>query len=274
MKAVSRSRELTLRVLTGVVGIAGLVGLIVQGGIWGVRLIAWGISVLTLVEFGRMAFHARETRAIRVILIFLATVLHLTQIHSRDFSQLAFHFLILFGFFLFHAHRSADLRRTIDQLVMAFFGYFYLGVLPLFLVDLRSVADHSHFVLLYCGMIWATDVGAYFVGIRFGKTRLLPLISPKKSVEGLLGGMALAVLTALAYRHHFELEMRPGALVISTILVSFSSQVGDLCESYFKRAFDLKDSGSLLPGHGGVWDRFDGFIWALPIMVACLPVLR
>ena len=112
-------------------------------------------------------------------------------------------------------------------------------------------------------LIWAADIGAYFVGRRFGRYKLAPRVSPNKTWEGVLGGLALGALVALAGQAWFGFDAAAFLpLCMAVILVSV---VGDLTESLFKRQVGVKDSGGLLPGHGGVLDRIDSLTSAVPV---------
>ncbi|MFK8078637.1 MAG: phosphatidate cytidylyltransferase, partial [Granulosicoccus sp.] len=115
-------------------------------------------------------------------------------------------------------------------------------------------------------IVWLMDIGAYFSGRRFGKNKLAPAISPGKTWEGVYGGLAVTGLVLL-----FILVFAPFAadnrfkLIIATVLAACASVLGDLYESRIKRAADMKDSSQMLPGHGGVLDRIDGVLAALPV---------
>jgi phosphatidate cytidylyltransferase len=141
------------------------------------------------------------------------------------------------------------------------------------LVRLRIDVPHGDQWLLFAlCLVWAADVGAYFAGRTFGRVRLAPQVSPGKTWEGVLGGLALAALVALWGSWWFAvpvLQLVPLCLGV----VAFSI-VGDLTESLLKRFSGLKDSGSLFPGHGGVMDRIDSLTSALPVLLLGLVVLR
>jgi phosphatidate cytidylyltransferase len=125
-------------------------------------------------------------------------------------------------------------------------------------------------ILITLVLVWAMDVGGYFVGKRYGRRRLAPLISPNKSWEGFWGGAVLAALVALVAAY-LVLGLRGApalAFVTLAILVAMVSVVGDLTESMFKRQTGIKDSGTLLPGHGGLLDRLDSTYAAMPLMLA------
>ncbi|MBS0394989.1 MAG: phosphatidate cytidylyltransferase [Proteobacteria bacterium] len=131
---------------------------------------------------------------------------------------------------------------------------------------LHGTPPHGAWLLLYMLLIvWAADIGAYFAGRRYGRLRLAPAVSPNKSWEGVLGGALLTALVLLAGARAFQAPLVPflgagGAVFAASI-------VGDLAESMFKRFAQLKDSGSLLPGHGGVLDRIDSITAAVPFYV-------
>ena len=128
-------------------------------------------------------------------------------------------------------------------------------------------------LLVLCLIVWAGDIGAYFVGKTWGRIALAPTISPGKTVEGTLGGvLAGAGAGSIAWLVLVEADLEPVALAATVALVATVSVVGDLVESMVKRAGGCKDSGHILPGHGGVLDRIDSFLSALPIFTLAVTV--
>ena len=109
------------------------------------------------------------------------------------------------------------------------------------------------------------DAGGYFVGTKFGKHKLVPKISPKKSVEGALGGLFFSACTAVFVKYLFDLPFSALFAVFTGIILGLAGQIGDLMESAFKRAGGFKDSGHILPGHGGVLDRIDSLFLGIPV---------
>lgn len=117
-------------------------------------------------------------------------------------------------------------------------------------------------------LVWATDIGAYLVGASFGGPKLWPAVSPKKTWSGLVGGMAFAAGVSVLLGLALALELGVLWLAIAGAVLALLAQAGDFLESAIKRHFDVKDSGSLIPGHGGVMDRVDGLVFVMPVVAA------
>lgn len=165
--------------------------------------------------------------------------------------------------------KSAKLWQQ-NPMLKSMFGQ--LTLVPCFvaLIALKSLSSQlspyygPSLVLLVMLIVWAADSGAYFVGKAIGKTKLLPAVSPAKTLEGLLGGLVTTLVVAAGVMY-ISPEQELGLVVAVTIFVALISALGDLSESMFKRAACIKDSGTLLPGHGGVLDRIDSLTAALPV---------
>ncbi|BDR56310.1 phosphatidate cytidylyltransferase [Xylocopilactobacillus apis] len=115
-------------------------------------------------------------------------------------------------------------------------------------------------------LVWSTDIFAYFFGRKFGKHKLDPVISPHKTWEGSIGGTLAAVVVVIIYNIFVPLHRNLLILIIATIVLSIFGQIGDLAESAIKRHYNVKDSGKILPGHGGILDRFDSFLFVFPCL--------
>ena len=140
----------------------------------------------------------------------------------------------------------------------------YIGIGHMYFYQTREAG--IMFILFAFFIVWSTDTGAYLIGKMLGKHKLWPQISPNKTIEGFVGGIIICLLVSLIF--FFQFNLHDNLLIflaISTVLSMFG-QLGDLVESALKRHFDVKDSGSILPGHGGLLDRFDSFIFVLPLM--------
>lgn len=115
-------------------------------------------------------------------------------------------------------------------------------------------------------IVWSTDIGAYFCGMKFGKHKLAPHISPNKTIEGALGGVICAMVVAAIYVLIWPMSYSIWVMLPLTALFSVVGQMGDLVQSAYKRHYGVKDSGNILPGHGGILDRFDSLLFVFPLM--------
>lgn len=157
---------------------------------------------------------------------------------------------------------------TIDEAAFPVLVSLYVGVG----FETFAAARASSLVVLMFGLlvVWATDIGAYMFGRKYGTKKLWPEISPNKTIEGALGGVASAVIVAFVYLILFSATRYFGhgffVMLLLTIVLSLIGQFGDLVESAFKRHYGVKDSGKILPGHGGILDRFDSMLFVFPMM--------
>lgn len=166
-----------------------------------------------------------------------------------------------------------------EQITVAFFGIFYVAVMFSYLYQTRMMADGAYLVWLIFLSSWGCDTCAYCVGMLFGKHKLAPVLSPKKSVEGAVGGVIgaalLGFLYALFFGSHMDEVANPRlACSIACGIAAVISQIGDLAASAIKRNHQVKDYGHLIPGHGGVLDRFDSMLFTAPAIYFALTFLR
>ena len=179
----------------------------------------------------------------------------------------------IFMAFIYELFTKSD--QPFANIAYIVLGIIYIGV-PFALLDFIAF-DGEHFyantVFGILVLTWMNDTGAYLVGSRFGKTPLLPRVSPKKTWEGSIGGGVITFISALVLYFTIN-ELRIVDWLVLAAIVSIFASLGDLVESLLKRSVDMKDSGTLLPGHGGLLDRFDGFIFCLPFAAAYLLWIR
>lgn len=163
----------------------------------------------------------------------------------------------------------------IQRVALLFLGAVYVGIGFSFIAESRHAEDgHGIFwTFLLLGSIWASDAGAYFVGKAAGRHKLWPSISPNKTIEGALGGVVIAVFTSLIFSFFSNGLLSAGQAVLIGLSCAVIGQLGDLVQSAYKRVYGIKDSGSLLPGHGGILDRCDSWIVVFPFvhMLGLLP---
>jgi phosphatidate cytidylyltransferase len=252
------------RTLTALLLLAILLPVIFLGGVAYFLLVAAFVGIAAW-EYALM-FRIRAHQPADAIL--LAAVLFLLA--ARAFwpeaagATLTWCVLIAMGYHLVRFEHGRD-QAAVD-LAITIGGLTYLGWIAAYLIDLRSLTDGAWWLLLVFCIVWVADAMAYFVGVRFGRHKLAPRLSPKKSWEGYLGGvaagtLAAALLTVILNRFS-PVHVGTWPTVGLGLILSTLTTLGDLGESLFKRYAGIKDSGSLLPGHGGAFDRIDSLIWA------------
>jgi phosphatidate cytidylyltransferase len=224
---------------------------------------AWEWTGLARIEY-RVMRHLYVAVFV-VLLIALFDEATLYQIMVPISAAAALWWLVALAFIVIYPRGSA-LWSTFPSTV-SFAGVFSLLPAWIAMVGLHAVVGHGYVLLLVC-LIWGADIGAYFAGHAFGRRKLAPQVSPGKTWAGVAGALVAAALIALAGAWLLQLPTRdcPTLLIVSLLAVA-ASVVGDLTESMFKRLAGVKDSGNLLPGHGGMLDRIDSLIAAAPIFV-------
>jgi phosphatidate cytidylyltransferase len=143
--------------------------------------------------------------------------------------------------------------------------YVALPIVGLILLSNKDGNFSNHLAVGLLFLTWSNDTGAYFAGSKFGKNKFFPRISPNKTWEGTIGGGLLCIITAIIFSRLFT-EYCIIDWIVFGLIVSVFGSLGDLVESMLKRSFDIKDSGNIMPGHGGFLDRFDAFIFILPFV--------
>lgn len=263
--------ELKKRIQTALFGVTVLILLLVFGEGIGAVIVAAVLSLAMLYEFTDITISLPDRKEKRFAILGSAWLIQVLNfwLANAEFALVSLSFLGLTCFFLFTSerHEGEELKQHYRELMSTVFGFIYLGFLPTYLVAIRMTSFGKHWIMLFLFIVWANDVGAYFAGKKFGKHKLFPHISPKKTWEGAWGGMGAAILIALVYKGiFFRDHLSWGGAVAIAVVLSIFAPVGDLAESFLKRAFDKKDSSTILPGHGGFLDRFDSVIFSLPIM--------
>jgi len=193
---------------------------------------------------------------------------------GTSFSELSFHILFLvLG--IVSIYEMWKLRKGKSKV----YAFVYV-LLPFFLIhyfgktesdNLNSVFDPSVILLMFI-LTWTFDTFAYLFGVRFGKTKIMPSVSPKKSWEGFVGGFIFTIISAYLTVSYFPSIELNHAIVISLFL-PFTATLGDFIESHYKRQAGVKDSGNFIPGHGGMLDRMDAFMITIPVLYIYLHII-
>jgi phosphatidate cytidylyltransferase len=297
-----RTRTSPQRLLSGyAVGAFGFV-VVVLGGWW--FTLALGVMVhLGLLEYFRLARFKGIRPASKTTLVLVQLLLITTQwAHGSDAqavgfaTDLAAAVLPLSGAAICGWLLLQPLTGSIADIAASIFGLFYLGFLPSYWIRLRDLTDPAlaprlsawtgHWphlnsgmvlMLMACFLIVATDIGSYVIGRRYGRRPLSP-ISPGKTVEGALGGVGCAGLLGAVFAELLGWNWGWAVGALLGVVVALFALVGDLTESMMKRDAGVKDSGDLLPGHGGILDRIDSYLFTpavfFTVVTLLLPLIR
>lgn len=251
------------RILTGVVAGAAFLALLVLGGYWFFGLVTV-LAVVGYDEYVRMIGLKHHTgvrwTGLLGVLALVIPWSGATNIHTD-----ALIWVLLF--IMLSITVLAKNRITIDHIGLLFAGVLYMGFGFHYIIATRWLDQQGLFwTLLVLLCIWATDSGAYFAGNWFGKHPLWPAISPKKTVEGSIGGLLLSIAVAVAFSCYRPDLLELKQALILGLVIAVVGQMGDLIQSAYKRVKGIKDTGNILPGHGGVLDRVDSWLIVFPFV--------
>lgn len=258
---------LKTRSITGIIFAIVVISLLKQSNVSATILLA-AIAVLSSYEYGRLVYG--ESKIMQLITIIISAVLPIFLIPKLEFAGNAFQVLLgislLFSFYsLANLYTKENIlpHRKLGVLVSAL----YIGLpLGLFVSLINSSSQYNYLLPLGIVMlIWMSDSMAYLVGSQIGKTKLFPSVSPNKTWEGTLGAGLFTLVFAYALCH-WSKDFSLIFWIVTGLTVWIFGTYGDLVESQLKRYYKVKDSGNILPGHGGFLDRFDSFIFVLPFV--------
>ena len=257
------------RIISAIVLLPVLIFLVVSGGLW-LKIAVGVLSLIGMHEFYQ-AF-SKENKSLHLICYIFAAIyiIFIDQIiHGNNYFNVfvsVFLVVLLIYTVLFH-NRTNALEGMTD-----FFGFFYACFLLSHVYLAREYQYGQMLIWLAFIAAFGCDTGAYFVGITLGKHKLIPSLSPKKTIEGSIGGIVTATALSLLYgiwlRNNFMMEDVDLLLLcgLTGLIGSLLAQIGDLAASAMKRLTGIKDFGKLIPGHGGVLDRFDSVILTAPVV--------
>ena len=177
---------------------------------------------------------------------------------------------VLMAVLIYFLFRTGDIHTVAQRLAFALLGLLWAGGLLAVTAALRLFPAGAGWLVLACGLAWGSDSGAYFAGRAFGRHKLYEKVSPNKTWEGAIGGVISATFIAFAVRAILPVDIPVLDLFILAPIGAALGQVGDLAESLLKRSVGVKDSGSIMPGHGGLFDRLDALLFTGPTVFAYL----
>jgi len=276
MSAITKLSNLQQRIIAGLSGVAVMLIAITLNE-WGFFIIFFIICLFTQWEFYKLVgLDGNEPLKIfgTASGLIIYTLVFLTEKKIIPFN---FFFLIppvLSFVFFIKLYKKTD-KKPFTNIALTFLGIIYTAV-PFSLNILVAFyrGKYSWQIAIGCLLLlWASDTGAYFAGKFFGKKQLFARVSPKKTWEGTLGGLSLSLIIASILSFYFK-DLQNWQWYCVCLLIVVAGTYGDLVESLLKRSIEIKDSGSIIPGHGGFLDRFDGLLLSAPFVLAFLKIFE
>lgn len=216
-------------------------------------------------EYAGMAEH-KGIKVFRLRGLFAILILPIAFLSSLPVVYMAFA-LILISMFL---AALPNPHTELERLGFTILGVFYIAVCFTAPLLIRLMPEGEKLVLLICFGVWGADTGAYYIGSAVGKRKLVPELSPGKTVEGLVGGVFSSLILCFLFAQFFFNNADVATIVAAGLIASLIGPFGDISESMMKRFFGVKDSGTILPGHGGLLDRMDALMFSLPVFYVFL----
>lgn len=262
-----KRRTLFIRVRSGAILTLIAFATIIPGGwaLFGINLL---ISAIGMMEFMRVA---KVHRSMIAVISYVALGALYACVYFKR-TDLMVPLFMVFLIILFTCMVIMYPKYTADQVLMAFSGLIYVGLGLSYIYQTRMIEKNGAFLvwlIFICS--WISDSGAYLTGIAIGKHKAFPKLSPKKSIEGCIGGLVSSILIGVIYKLVLDICFDINIIEYVGLIVicgvgAVISQTGDLAASAFKRNFGIKDYGHLIPGHGGIMDRFDSIIFVAPLV--------
>ena len=247
------------RIISGLVLLPLLFFVIINGGI-SIYLGALICSLIGLYEFFRV-FEGSGYKPLKTTIYAMTVIMYTAMTYSgMSYSHIVIS--VTYLIFAVGAVYIMNRRIRVEDLMITIMGYIYI---PVFLSHINLLSmDQTIYIWLVFIFAWGSDTCAYFTGMFFGKHKLIPELSPKMTIEGAIGGVVGTVLLTLVFARYFQ-EPNPMYFIPLAMIGSTVSQIGDLFASAIKREFGIKDYGNLIPGHGGILDRFDSILFTAPL---------
>jgi len=261
------------RFISAVVSLALFIPVIVYLGKYAV--IGFSILLMLFCAYEVYSLYFDKYKEFKIVLTIISVLIFLVRIFyvSSELSLISIAVFFISLYFLlrarkfesiFYTNNKTSISKYFIYFVISFFIIIYFSIFISYIPLIRSLEYGNHLIFLHIFMVWSGDTGAFLVGSKFGNTKLYKIISPGKSVEGAIGGLVFSFVFVLIYKLIFIPSLSILDCVNIGVIIGLIAQLGDLFESFIKRSANVKDSGSFLPGHGGVFDRFDGVIFSAP----------
>lgn len=256
------------RVITAVVALIFFIPIIWLGG-WAID---WTVALFAAVGISEIFLMKKQILvSVDFVLALLATLTWTVPdsfFNSLPVTKFGFYFAMIMLMLTWTV--LSKNKSTFDDMGVYTLASLYIGTGFHYMAAVRNSQEGLALLCYVFVVVWSTDIGAYMIGRKFGKHKLWPVISPNKTWEGSIGAVICAVVCSAIYLAFVHVSHPTSTMLVMAFFLSIVGQMGDLVESAYKRFYGVKDSGKILPGHGGILDRFDSMLFVLPVFAACL----
>jgi phosphatidate cytidylyltransferase len=264
-------KSLQIRVISAVAAIVLFAGSFYFFGAHGIAWLAIAAVLVGSFEFMNMSLKPLAPPTWLLVLFMLNCInILFTLLYAKDGALWAATlFIVYFIFFsVWSLHKKFDNTKMLHTISLSVLGFVYSILLPSFAIKLLLLDHGAQWFLFLLGIVFAGDIFAYFGGVSLGRTKIMPNISPGKTLAGCLSGIIGSVIAGILIGYYLIGNISLVNLIFFSALAALLAQTGDLFESLIKRVAQVKDSGTIMPGHGGVLDRLDGIYFAAPLIYA------
>ncbi|NYV67026.1 phosphatidate cytidylyltransferase [Bacillus sp. Gen3] len=254
------------RIITAVIAAAIFIPIVIYGNIPFIILsyLMGTVAIYELLRMRKISIVSFQG-IISVLLLWIILIprQYINVIENLGYSKLEYIFIAILLFLVITVITKN--KTTFDDISFLLLTVLYVGMGIYYFIETRETGGLTY-ILYSLFIIWATDSGAYFIGRSMGKRKLWPEISPNKTIEGAVGGVVCAVVVGILFHFFSNIDVSIGKLLFVSAVLAIFGQIGDLAESAYKRHYGVKDSGKILPGHGGILDRFDSLLFVWPLL--------
>lgn len=263
------------RSVSAIVALALIIGLYVSLGLMGLKIAVGLIVVIGNWELTAILFQREKSQLIKTLFRIFTYAVFIASITSLSMGSIVYSLAVIGMIItvLLSSHKEGNLEHMASVQAKSALGLFYMGLLPSFAFRLLDQAYGLYWFIFLLAVVFAGDTLAYVFGVLFGKNKVMPSVSPKKTWQGSVGGILGSVTAGLICWLFLFPENSVGVFLVLGGVSGFVGQFGDFFESLLKRVADVKDSGKIMPGHGGVLDRVDGVLFASPVVLGGVLIL-
>ncbi|MGZ3770671.1 MAG: phosphatidate cytidylyltransferase [Bdellovibrio sp.] len=270
-----KQKNFQIRALSALVALAIIFAAYSFWAVKGLKyIIVFAVTIGTF-ELSKILFHGEKSSFLKYLFIILSLLIFAASIASLSIGSLAYSLflIVMIAAILLTLHNDGDLKHMLSFHMKASLGFFYIGLLPSFAFRILDQFSGLYWFIFLLSVVFAGDIFAYIFGVLLGKHKMMPLVSPKKTWEGSFGGIFGSIGASLICWNFFFTDQSLWFTLTLGAISGILGQFGDFFESLLKRVAEVKDSGKIMPGHGGILDRIDGVLFAGPVVLAGILIL-